>query len=149
MVRVVRSSFAGRGTEGDFSWMIDQPHYSRALFVFNDNEAQFRAFHAGKPSGLSKGGGNAAIRPYQGSSPQRAAGIPTGDGGGYDALTPRVKGVIDEAVAHIAGLLGTGAYDQVIFSYDAKEQTLGSGIFTISRDVRDYIMNAILALESH
>ena len=150
-VRVVRSTFSGRDMEGDFSWMIEQPQYARALFVFNDNETQFRAFHAGKREGLSAGGGNAAIRPYQGHSPQRAAGIPTGDHGegGYIALSPHVKNVIDQAVAHIATLLRTGDYDQLIFSYDATKQTLGTGIFEVAREVTDYIMNAMLAFESH
>ncbi|MGA7689737.1 MAG: hypothetical protein WCA29_10990 [Jiangellales bacterium] len=45
-------------------------HSSRvddALFVFNDNESQFRAYRADRAggAGCSPGGGNAVIRPYR------------------------------------------------------------------------------------
>ena len=67
--------------------MIEQPEYADALFVFNDNEGEFRA-HQGHAPGARRchaGGGNAVIRPYQCEDPPRAAGIPTGDHGGYPA----------------------------------------------------------------
>ena len=68
--------------------MIQQPEHARTLFVFNDNEEQFRAFLRNEPSGCTGGGGNAVIRPWRCSEPPRAAGVPTGAGGaGYPALT--------------------------------------------------------------
>lgn len=42
-VTAIRSTFQGLGREGDFGWMIArQP---RTLFVFNDNDEEFRAHH--------------------------------------------------------------------------------------------------------
>ena len=128
--------------------MIDRPEYARSLFVFNDNEAQFIAFFTGHPLGLQAGGGNAAIRPYQGHSPSRAAGIPTGNSGGFTELDLNVKALIDDAMAHIKRLLATGNYDEVIFSYDAKNNTLGTGIFDVGEPVKQYIFDALMALES-
>jgi hypothetical protein len=88
-MELVGSVFAGRDNPGDFTWMITQPAYADALFIFNDNEEEFRA-HEGHASGSGRchrGGGNAAIRPYQCQEPQRATGIPTGAGGqGYRRL---------------------------------------------------------------
>ena len=61
-IKKVRSTFTSTGTQGDFGWMIEQDQYARSLFIFNDNEAQFKEFHANDPSGLLAGGGNAIIR---------------------------------------------------------------------------------------
>jgi hypothetical protein len=116
LMQVIKSQYSGPRQNGDFSWMIGRPEFARALFIFNDNEAQFIAFQTGHASGLSAGGGNAAIRPYQGHSPIRAAGIPTGNHGGYQKLDKNVRALVDDAIAHIARLLATDNYDQVIFS---------------------------------
>lgn len=145
-MQIIKSEFSCLGQDGDFSWMIDRPEYARSLFIFNDNEAQFHAFHTGHADGLSAGGGNAAIRPYQGHSPIRAAGIPTGNHGGYTQLDKNVCALVDDAIAHIRGLLATGNYDQVIFSYDSKEKTLGTGIFKVADEVKDYIYQSICSL---
>ncbi len=126
--------------------MIDRPEYARSLFIFNDNEKQFIAFHAGNSVGLSAGGGNAVIRPYQGLSPIRAAGIPTGTHDGYSRLDENVLALVDNAIAHIKRLLGTGNYDQVIFSYDSQGKTLGTGIFKVADDVKNYIYQSICSL---
>ena len=127
--------------------MIERPEYARSLFIFNDNEAQFIAFHKGHPSGLSAGGGNAKIRPFQGHSPIRAAGIATGNGdGGFKKLDMNVRGLVDDAIANIRRLLATGNYDQVIFSYDPKKKTLGTGIFTVADEVKNYIYESICSL---
>jgi hypothetical protein len=123
--------------------MIEQAQYARSLFIFNDNEAQFKEFHANEPSGLLAGGGNAIIRPYQGGERPRAAGIPTGDGVGYKQLDAHVKDVIDKALEHIEKLLTSGNYDEIIYSYDSVENTLGSGIFDIDIEVRNYIFQAL------
>ena len=145
-MQVIKSQFSGGHKDGDFSWMIDRPEYARSLFIFNDNEAQFIAFQTGHAAGLSAGGGNAAIRPYQGHSPIRAAGIPTGNHGGYQKLDKNVRALVDDAIAHIRRLLATGNYDQVIFSYDAKNETLGTGIFTVAAEVKNYIYESICSL---
>ena len=142
-IEKIRSSFTRSGMEGDFGWMIEQPQYARSLFVFNDNEAQFEDFHANKPSGLRAGGGNAIIRPYQKGVQPRAAGIPTGNGSGYTQLNAHVLNVIDMAIDHIKNLLASGDYDEVIYSYNPDENTLGSGIYDIDNSVRDYIFDAL------
>ena len=142
-INIVRSTFRGSGMQGDFGWMIDQPQYARSLFIFNDNEAQFKDFHSKKPNGLRAGGGNAIIRPYQEGVQPRAAGIPTGNGSGYKQLDAHVLNVIDKAIEHIENLLASGDYDELIYSYDPDENTLGSGIYDIDNSVRDYIFDAL------
>ena len=146
-MQVIKSRFLGPGQDGDFSWMIDRPEYARSLFIFNDNEMQFIAFHTGHAAGLTAGGGNAAIRPYQGHSPIRAAGIPTGEKCGYQQLDLNVRALVDDAMAHIQRLLRSGNYDEVIFSYDAANDTLGTGIFHVAEEVKSYIFQSIMALE--
>jgi hypothetical protein len=145
-MQVIKSQYSGPRQNGDFSWMIGRPEFARALFIFNDNEAQFIAFQTGHASGLTAGGGNAAIRPYQGHSPIRAAGIPTGNHGGYQKLDKNVRALVDDAIAHIARLLATDNYDQVIFSYDAQNETIGTGIFQVADEVKDYIYESICSL---
>ena len=103
-------------------------------------------FHTGHEAGFTAGGGNAAIRPYQGHSPIRAAGIPTGNNGGYKKLDKNVRALVDDAIAHIRRLLATGNYDQVVFSYDPKNKTLGTGIFTVADEVKNYIYESICSL---
>ena len=140
---VTPTSYVGKGKLGDFAWMQVQPEYANALFVFNDNEAQFEDFHANEPNGLREGGGNAIIRPYQEGAQPRAAGIPTGNGSGYTQLDAHVLNVIDMAIEHIKNLLASGDYDELIYSYDPEENTLGSGTYDIDISVRDYIFNAL------
>ena len=146
---VVGSKFDGAGRPGDFRWMIEQPDYARALFIFNDNEEQFLAYRRDPTgrAGSSAGGGNAAIRPFRGSDPPRAAGIPTGrHGRGYDALTPAVQEVIDDALAVVRDLLATGKYEQVVYSAGAADGDLGTGIFQVGEDVRRHIVAQLQAL---
>ena len=47
-MKVIGSVFSGAGKDGDFDWMITQDHYEDALFVFNDNEGQYKA-HRDQP----------------------------------------------------------------------------------------------------
>jgi hypothetical protein len=145
---VIGSIYEGRGRDGDFTWMIEQRDYADALFVFNDNEEQFRAHRQDPddPRGCVRGGGNAAIRPYQCVEPVRAAGIPTGvNRRGYQQLSDSVREVIDEAVAGIRGLLASGLYVRTFYSADATGN-LGSGIFVIGDDVKTYIVEQLWAL---
>ncbi len=147
-VQAIGSVFEGRGREGDFTWMIEQPQYADALFVFNDNEELFRVHQQdpNDPRGCARGGGNAAIRPYQCVEPVRAAGVPTGvDRAGYPQLTDAVREVIDEAVAGVRRLLASGAYARLFYSAEPTGQ-LGSGIFVIGEDVKTYIVEQLRAL---
>lgn len=145
-IRKVKSVFTRPETEGDFAWMIEQPKYAQSLFIFNDNETQFKAFHAKDPNGLSAGGGNAIIRPYQAGAHPRAAGIPTGDGTGYQHLDTHVRGIIDEAIAYIKKLLESGRYDEIVFCTDPTGQTFGSGIYIIDNAVKDYVFFELMGI---
>ena len=139
-IKVVRSTFRGAGVLGDYLWMINQPEFARALFIFNDNEEQFDAYVAGEASGFTAGGGNAAIRPLRKHSPPRAAGVPTGKRGrGYSALDVATKKKIDEALAVVETLLKSGNYDQIVVSTSKDGNTLGTGIYEVAREVRAYI----------
>ena len=134
-VDVVGSVFSGPGRPGDFSWMIEQPEYADSLFVFNDNQEQFMS------GSTEAGGGNAAIRPYRGT---RAAGVPTGTlgGGGYPSLTPEVRAVVDAGLAEVGDTLARGGFRRLFYSDDGSG-SLGTGIFRVGDDVRDYIVRGL------
>jgi hypothetical protein len=144
-ISVIRSIYRGAGVLGDYLWMIDHPEFARALFVFNDNEEQFDAYLAGEASGFTEGGGNAAIRPLRKLLPPRAAGIPTGKGGlGYSTLDTATKAKIDEALAVVDALLKTGDYDQIVVSTSKDGDTLGTGIYEVALEVRNYIFSQLV-----
>lgn len=141
-VRVVGTVFRRRNQVGDFVFMIKSKEYKDALFIFNDNEAD----HCSDVPG----GGNAAVRPYNRFSavfPPRSAGIPTGDFRGYTSLTPKAKATIDAAVDEIRALIQEHGYSRVFYSAD-EDGKLGTSIFSIGDDVRDYITEQILSLET-
>lgn len=138
--RVIPSVYTRRNQEGDFHYMIKSRDYRDALFIFNDNE---RDHCSSRP-----GGGNAAIRPYNkysGVRMPRSAGIPTGDNRGYASLTPAAKAVIDSSIEEIRELIREHGYQRVYFSADP-DGKLGTSIFSIGDDVRDYITDQIIAL---
>ena len=147
-MQVIGSQFSGPGAPGDFGWMIERPEYADALFIFNDNEEQFRAYVEDPTggAGCSRGGGNAVIRPYRCADPPRAAGVPTGSGGaGYASLTDAVQGVVDEAIGVVRELLASGRYERVIYSA-AADGGLGTGIFSVGDDVKRYIVDELRKL---
>jgi hypothetical protein len=143
-VEVVPCAFTGPGQVGDFAWMIAQPEWADTIFVFNDNAECFAASLRGEPAGFGAGGGNAVIRPARGA---RSAGIPTGDlaTGGYQALTPTVRAVIDSAVHVLAEMVAATGARRVAYSAD-QDGALGTGIFTVGEDVRTYIVGRLYAI---
>jgi hypothetical protein len=145
-MEVIGSRFEGGRKPGDFGWMIRQPPYDDALFIFNDNEEEFRA-HQRHGSGRGQchaGGGNAVIRPFQCREPQRAAGIPTGASGrGYSRLDDHVRGVIDVALQAVRDLVATGQFARIIYSAENVAGDLGTGIFQVSEDVKRYIVEGL------
>jgi hypothetical protein len=151
MVNVIKSKFNGANKEGDFAWMITQPHHARTLFIFNDNEGEFYDHFNGGSHTCGKGGGNAGIRPYQCKPHERATGIPTGtyDHGphhmGYTSLDDHVKEVLPDAFTQLEALLKSGRFDSVAFSWD-DETKLGGRIFETAQPVRDYIVENIIAI---
>ncbi len=133
--------FKGLGKEGDFTYMIKEPRYKDALFIFNENEEAFL-------SEFKKGTkGNAAIRPYRYTDPVRAIGIPTGHryrfyGEGYKSLTNRNKMIIDTAIIELRELLSTRRYNKVFYSAD-HYGNLGTSIFEVGDEVKDYILKEL------
>ena len=134
---------------GDFSWMITRPEYADTLFIFNDNEEQFKYFLECLRTGTwtrnacDPGGGNSAIRPYQCETPPKAAGIPTGSNGrGYQDITT-AKPNIDYSIQYIRTLLNSGRYKRVAYSAAADGRTLGTSIFSPSADIKEYIVKSI------
>ena len=57
-ITVQGSIFRSAGEVGDFAWMIGQAEYDDALFVFNDNEEQFRAFQSDPTGTFNAAGSN-------------------------------------------------------------------------------------------
>ncbi|MBU6200960.1 MAG: hypothetical protein KJS90_03060 [Acidobacteria bacterium] len=149
MTELIRSTFTGPGRDGDFAWMTLQPGHARTLFVFNDNEEEFLAHDSGSDHACRAGGGNAVIRPLQCSAAPRAAGVPTGsyrEGPhhmGYSALDAHVRGMVDRAIERIDGLLNTGRFEALAFSWD-DETRLGGRIFATAQPVRDYIVDRLI-----
>ena len=148
MVSIIKSKFHGDGKEGDFSWMIKQPHHDSTLFLFNDNEVEFyKHFRGGRHTGPAAGG-NAAIRPFQCLTEPRALGIPTGSYeqgphyGGYSSLDDHVKLVLTDAFTQVESLISTRLFTSIAFSWDDNTK-LGGRIFNTAQDVRDFIVEEI------
>lgn len=148
MIEVIKSKFQGGGQEGDFSWMINQPHHKGTLFLFNDNEGEFYAHFNGGQHTCRAGGGNAGIRAYQCQPSPQAIGIPTGtyDPGihhmGYSVLDDHVRRVLTDAFQQLETLLASERYTSVAFSWDNTTK-LGGKIFNTAQPVRDYIVEQI------
>lgn len=133
-----------RDQEGDFTWMIKNRNYSDALFIFNDNVYDHKKYF--------RGGGNAAIRPYNKYNPEiqvpRSAGIPTGDTGGFSTLDENAKYHIDKTIEEIKELIEEHGFSRVYYSAD-EDGKLGTSIFTIGDDVRDYITEQIQSMSRY
>lgn len=147
-ITLIPSVYKGPGKYGDFEWMIRQPEYDKVLFIFNDNEESFL-----RSSG-AKGKGNAVIRPSSIGDAPRSAGIPTGYyvkgkiNHGYTSLSDgRAKKIIDLSITKIRNLLATGRYDTVMYSGNSNGE-LGSSIFVIGSDVKEYIVKELQKLVS-
>jgi len=151
-ITIKGSIYSGEGREGDFGWMMGQDQYKKTLFIFNDNEEEYDAYTALIPSqlkpnveGCVAGEGNAIIRPQRCVDPKRALGVPTGRGGeGYESLDDGAKDRIDGSIKAIRDLVSNGDYDTVIFSQDAHEETLGTGIYQVAPAVKKYIFDSLV-----
>jgi hypothetical protein len=140
MLEIIPSMFKGSNQEGDFLWMIEQPKYEKALFLFNDNIEHHFSYR--------KGAGNAVIRTYNKYNLNlkipKSAGIPTGSigKGGFKSLTEDVKTKIDQAFDEIYELIKLYKYEKIIYSAQENGK-LGTSIFYVSSDVIDYITQKI------
>lgn len=144
-VKIVGSKFTRSNVLGDFKWMISNPNFDNCLFIFNDNEEHHQTSVGG--------GGNAAIRPYNKHnkriSKPRSAGIPTGTlgSGGYRVLNDHVREVVDQAIQEIMELVQKYNYAEVYYSIaDETDPTIGTGIFNVNEEVKQYITQKILNL---
>ena len=123
----------------DFEKLMKLEEFQHCLFIFNDNfHDHFTAY---------RGGGNARVRCYNNYStfnPPKSFGIPTGRSGGYKSLVDG-QSDIDTCLAELIELLNKNAYDSIVYSVDCYGQPLiGSGIFQIGPEVKQYITRFIL-----
>ena len=99
----------------------------------------------------ARGGGNAAIRPFQCHPHWQAAGVPTGtyeEGPhykGYSSLDVQVTSAVGDAMAQIENLLATGRFEMLAFSYDPVTK-LGGKIFSTAQVVRNHIYDQLVAV---
>ena len=141
----VPTVFTSVSSWGDWEWMKEQPYWAHTLFVFNDNEEQFDAFVNGLPDGYSLGAGNALARPWRRLNPPKSAGIPTGkNGSGYQLLDETTQEKIDQALTVVYKLLKSFYYDNLVFSSDEYQSTLGTSTFHVSENVRKYIYDRLM-----
>lgn len=148
-IKICHSQFTKIGYKGDFLWEIRQNIEPKTLYIFNDNENDHKS--------SVQGGGNAIIRPYNihGYKDKclvypRSAGISTGDyKGGYEILSRDIKDHIDECINEIKSLLSTGNYDTIKYSSCNKNGCLGTGIFRVSEDVKEYIVDQLQSLKTY
>ena len=138
MTLLIPTVYSGKGVYGDFNWMVRQKEYKHSLFIFNDNEEYHNTSRVGA--------GNAVMRQYNRHSKltvPRSAGIPTGTmcNGGYSSLDAKTKSVIKSSIKEIEELNKKHKYDNVFYSSeDVKTGKLGTSIFVVSDDVKDYIV---------
>jgi len=108
-MKAIGSIFSGGGRKVDFVCMMGQDHYRDALFVFNDNEAQYKAHRerTTNPIGSARApvGGNAVIRSYQCQPPPRTAGISTGPNYGSPAPSITVAILCERALLELDALV--------------------------------------------
>ena len=155
-MKIIPTFFNPRNPNTDMSVMIGQEKYTNALFIFNDN------IHEYFSKTCSAGGGNACLRPYKvgcgtevENDLKRSWGIPTGPG--FRQMTKRIKIIIDYVMNDIRQILIKYKFTKIVYSAESSRgkrgrQTkegyylLGSGIFHIGDDVKEYITKAIYTL---
>lgn len=145
-LEVTGIQFKKTGEYGDFEWMINNPEYDDVLFIYNDDIESVGKYQ--------KGQGNAVIRPYNLNNPKidkpRSAGIPTGSRKlkkGFDSLDEETKKYIDTSINVIKDIITKYGYKTVMYSGD-KDGVIGSNIFIINKDVKDYITKQIQSLKN-
>lgn len=127
----------------DFEYLMRCKIFENALFIFNDNQVEHNS--------CKKGHGNAEIRQYNkySSGPIKSAGIPTGKyRNGYSCLAEG-KDDIDKSIDEIKELLSSGRYDSIVYSVqNIGNATIGTSIFELDDELKEYITNKILELSN-
>lgn len=121
---------------------------SRSVLVYNDNVTAM-------VSGDTKpGGGNAVIRPLAYFTPEHtkgrplAVGIPTGDlGRGFQRLDATAKHAIDYGIGRLKAMVDRGAR-RIIYCCEDDGRSLGTGVFRVDPDVKEYIVSEIERIAS-
>ena len=146
-ITVEAVQFVPGQVHGDLGEMLNLAEYQDALFIFNDNERQFKEHlrHGPGANECVAGSGNAKIRHLQCQDNPRVLGIPTGTSGGYAELTPHVREVVEEATDQIKKLLATGRFRRVFYN-EAPDGLIATGIFKVDDGVRQFITDELRAL---
>ena len=147
-IKVSWSVFDGCSKMGDFNWEIINNIEPRTLYIFNDNEEHHTTSIIG--------GGNAVIRRYNELGYQntnftypRSAGVCTGKlSQGYKQLDKIVKQKIDDCISEIKIILKTDNYDCIKYSAQNRLGELGTSIFRVGDDVKNYIVSELKKLET-
>lgn len=139
-LQIIGTVYTKKGQLGDFEWQIQSGLYEDALFLFNDDEKR----HHWKKAGT----GNAVIRKYNqhAVAKPRSHGIVTGNQTGYSTLTETVKAKIDECIAEAKQIIQEQGYTTIYYSAATPNGLLGTSIFQIGNDVREYITQQIKSL---
>ena len=144
-MEIIVNVYSGREKEGDFYWMIKQDKYKDILFIFNDNEEYHHT--------NCRGAGNAVIRKYNKYNTKlnipRSAGIPTGtlEDGGYQELNDHVKKQVEDSIQEIKEIITIYKYTKICYSSE-KDGILGTGIFSVNKEVLKFITDKIKDLEN-
>jgi len=141
MSQIIGTVYSKKNQVGDFDWQIRSGLYENALFLFNDDEKR----HHWKKAGT----GNAVVRKYNMHAlPERprSHGIVTGNAAGYASLTPSAKAKIDECIEEARQIIEEHGYTTVYYSAATPNGSLGTSIFQICNDVREYITQQIKSL---
>ena len=154
LVNVTPVFFTKSGQYGDMTWMITQPEYMDALFIFNDNASAFKAHSC------NVGAGNGNIRPFQCKpygkrSYIQVIGIPTGPGWSEKCIPQDAKDLIDDAIRKARALIEKNKFKQVYYNGSANQtkppwgdKIIGSHTFRPSEEVKDYITEQLHNLAS-
>lgn len=128
----------------------------KILYIFNDNTLDMYSSKIG--------GGNAIVRQFNEFSKYPipySAGIPTGR---FSRICDRLVGfktldishdklakkLIDFAINRIKILISMYKYDTIYFNINDKdEKMIGTSLFKVGTDIREYIYNEIMKLKSY
>ena len=136
--------YTGKNKPGDFNY--DVKRMSKTLFIVNENFIDKM-----KPD-LIKGSGTACLRyltPRFNDKPL-ASGMTTGwskNSGGFKKLDLYVQEVIELDIQRILRLVHQYAFERIIFSSDANDDTkIGCNIFKVDDEVLGYISDQLFEI---
>ena len=152
-IQVIGTQYKKGDTLGDFKKMVIEKKYDNCLFIFNDNLGHHKTNVSGAGNGEMR-----IYNKYSKYNPPRSAGISTGPGGGgYTNLTPDIIKEIDGEIDEIIELIVKYDYKTVQYSIEIDKNleekkvsfgTLGDNIFTVGKDVKEYITMCIQGLST-